>query len=330
MTAVTDQATPADLSFADLALVLFCLIDDLYTDLVPDDVRLRPGHRRMTLSDPEVLTLSVLQEARSNDSETSFVRQMRRDHPALFPGLRDRSRYHRRRKALAGVHQILFARIAAGLASGAAWLTLDSAPVETTKGAGVRPPERSQTGARSIPHPTSMGWEAAYHFKSVRHMLFFGFRLHLVVTDDGAVAEFALAPANEPERDVAEGMLRAVARSETGLVLGDAGYSGADFRSRVGALGHTLWALPKDSALPPEGVTAAASKAWRRWVRSKRALVETVFAMLADQFGIERTRARSLDGAWTRVVAKVLAFDLGVHLNRASGRASLAIKPLYS
>ena len=323
MTAVTSQATPADLPLADLALVLFCLIDDLYTELVPEAVRLRPGHRRMTLSDPEVLTLSVLQEARSNDSETSFVRQMRRDHPALFPGLRDRSRYHRRRKALAGVHQVLFARIAAGLASGAAWLTLDSAPVETTKGAGVRPPERSQTGARSIP-------EAAYHFKSVRHMLFFGFRLHLVVTDDGAVAEFALAPANEPERDVAEGMLRAVARSETGLVLGDAGYAGADFRSRVGALGHTLWALPKDSAPPPEGVTAAESKAWRRWVRSKRALVETVFAMLADQFGIERTRARSLDGTWTRVVAKVLAFDLGVHLNRASGRASLAIKPLYS
>lgn len=317
MTAVTSQATPADLPLADLALVLFCLIDDLYTELVPEAVRLRPGHGRMTLSDPEVLTLSVLQEARSNDSETSFVRQMRRDHPALFPGLRDRSRYHRRRKALAGVHQVLFARIAAGLASGAAWLTLDSAPVETTK------VERSQTGARSIP-------EAAYHFKSVRHMLFFGFRLHLVVTDDGAVAEFALAPANEPERDVAEGMLRAVARSETGLVLGDAGYTGADFRSRVGALGHTLWALPKDSAPPPEGVTAAESKAWRRWVRSKRALVETVFAMLADQFGIERTRARSLDGAWTRVVAKVLAFDLGVHLNRASGRAPLAIKPLYS
>lgn len=316
MTAVTPQATP-ELSTPDLALVLFCLIDDLYRATAPIAVQTRRGHHRMTLSDPEVLTLSVLQEARSNDSEASFVRQMQRDYPTLFPGLRDRSRYHRRRKALLGVQQALFARLAAMLDDGAAWHILDSAPVETVK------VERSQTGKRSIP-------EADYHFKSVRHLLFFGLRLHLTITDEGAVVEFALAPATDGERDVAEGMLRAVAPAETGLVLGDAGYVGEDFAGRVAATDHTLWAVPRDSAAPPEGITEAESQAWRRWLRSRRALVETVFAMLADQFQAERTRARSLLGVQTRMMAKLLAFDLGVYVNRLLGRPSLALKSLYS
>ncbi len=319
MTAVTPEAiaTEALVSTADLFLVVYALIDDLYRALVPDRVRLRPGHHRMTLSDPEVITLSLMQEALSTDSEHAFVRFVQRDHPTLFPGLHDRSRYHRRRKALVDVQRVLFARLAAELDQGAAWHILDSAPVETTK------VERSQTGKRSIP-------EAAYHFKSVRHLLFFGLRLHLVITDEGSVAEFALAPANEGERDVADAMLRGVSAPETGLVLGDAGYVGEDFRRRVAATGHTLWAVPKDSTVPPEGITEAESKAWRRWLRSKRALVETVFAMLADQFQAETTRARSLLGVQTRMVAKLLAFDLGVYLNRLFGRPSLAIKSLYA
>ena len=314
MTAVTPQAIA---STADLFLVVYTLVDDLYQALVPDPVRLRPGYNRMTLSDSEVVTLSLMQEALSLDSEHAFVRRVRRDHQALFPGLRDRTRYHRRRKALLGVQQAIFARLASLLGDGAGWHVLDSAPVETTK------VERSQTGKRSIP-------EASYHFKSVRHQLFFGLRLHVAITDEGAVAEFALAPANVGERDVAEAMLRHVGPSETGLVLGDAGYVGEDFRYRVAQTEHGLWAVPKDSTKPPEGVTEAESKAWRRWLRSKRALVETVFAMLADQFKAETTRARSLLGVQTRMVAKLLAFDLGVYLNRLLGRPPLAIKSLYS
>ena len=317
MTAVTSKATLPDLPFDDLALTIYTLLDDLYHALVPDHVRLRPGRHRMALTDPEVLTLSVLQEARSNDSETSFIRHLRRDHPDLFPDLLSVSRYHRRRKALAGVQHVLFTHLAAALSDGAGWHILDSAPVETTN------VERSQTGKRSIP-------DAAYHFKSVRHQLFFGFRLHLVITDEGAVAAFALAPANVAERDVAEAMLHHVGASETGLVLGDAGYTGEDFRYRIAQTAHNLWAVPKNSTAPPEGITAGESKAWRRWLRSKRALVESVLSMLADQFKAETTRARSLLGVQTRMVAKLLAFDLGVYLNRLLGRPSLAIKSLYA
>lgn len=312
MTAVTPDPTPP---LDDLFLVVYCLVDDLYRTLVPAAVRLRPGHGRMKLSDPEVLTLSVMQEALSADSEASFVRSMRRNRPGLFPGLLSRSRYHRRRKALVGVHQALvgvhqalFAHLAAGFAEHARWLTVDSAPVETTK------VERSQTGAASIP-------EAAYHVRAARKQLFFGLRLHAVVTDEGAVVEFALAPADEGERAVAEGMLAAVGPASSGLVLGDNNYCGPSFEAAAARRGHRAATSPRRTD---------ADRASRLWVRGPRALVETVFGMLADQFCAERTRARSLLGVWTRMVAKVFAFDLSLHINALLGRPVLAVKSLYA
>lgn len=307
MTAVTLQATQ-DLPTPDLALVLFCLIDDLYRDLVPDAVRHRPGHHRMRLSDPEVLTLSVLQEARSNDSEASFVRVMRRDFPGLFPGLLSRSRYHRRRKALVGVQQVLFAHLAASFAEAARWFVVDSAPVESVKVV------RSQTGRKSIP-------EAAYHVRSCGKQLFFGFRLHAVVSDEGAVVEFALAAANEGERAVAEGMLAALGPSASGFVLGDNNYCGPAFAAAAARRGHTVASSPRRTDR---------DRADRLWVRSPRVLVETVFGMLADQFRAETTRARSLLGVWSRMVAKVLAFNLSLHVNALLGRRLLAVKSLYA
>ena len=305
MTAVTSDPTPP---LADLFLVVYCLIDDLYQALVPDRVRLRPGHARMKLSDPEVLTLSVMQEALSVDSELSFVRSVRRNHRGLFPGLLSRSRYHRRRKALAGVQQALFAHLASHFAEHARWLAVDSAPVET---AAV---ERSQTVKRSIP-------EAAYHVRASRKQLFFGFRLHATVTDEGAVVEFALAPANEPERGVAVGMLGAVPPAASGYVLGDNNYCGPAFREAVAPHGHRAETSPRRTDR---------DRAERLWVRSPRVIVETVFSMLADQFNAESTRARSLLGVWSRMVAKVLAFDLSLYVNALLGRPLLAVKSLYA
>jgi hypothetical protein len=60
------------LSTEELFLVLYCTIDELYQEAAPDCVQSRPGSDRLEMSDAEVITLSVMQEGRSNDSELSF------------------------------------------------------------------------------------------------------------------------------------------------------------------------------------------------------------------------------------------------------------------
>ena len=142
------------------------------------------------------------------------------------------------------------------------------------------------------------------------------------MTDQGALADFALCPADVDERTVACEVLRRfegydVLASDRALWRGDA---------RGGrAAGYTLAVSPKRST----PAKSPAEAHWRRWLRSKRDLVETVFGMLADQFKLETTRALSLRGLQTRLAAKVLAFNLSLTINRLVGRDLLAVKSLY-
>jgi hypothetical protein len=55
-----DEATPP---LDDMFLLLFCIIDDLYREVVPEAIQRRSQHRRIAFSDAEVLTLSLMQEA---------------------------------------------------------------------------------------------------------------------------------------------------------------------------------------------------------------------------------------------------------------------------
>ena len=296
-------------------LLVFCLIDDLCREGVPERVCLRSQHRRIQFSDAEVLTLSVVQEALSNDSERSFHRFIEKNYLHLFPKLLARDRYHRRRKALWKVQELLFLHLAKRLSQEVRWLVVDSAPVETAKFA------RSQSARRSIP-------EAEYGFIPSEKRVFFGLRLHALVTDRGVMASFVLSPANGPEREAAEEMLADHAGQ---AVLADNGFGrqrilwNTDGRGRRAARTHDLG----QSEAEPK--TYLAGRGERPALASGQARPDpgSVFGVLSDQFKVERTRARSLWGAGTRIVAKLLSFNLSILLNQMLGRPDLAIKSLY-
>lgn len=312
MTAITSQSTHLHEDVRSLEymfLVVYTLVDDLYNGLVPEAVKRRSQYERIEFSDSEVLTLSLMQEALSMDSEESFFRFIRHNYLYLFPKLVSRDRYNRRRLALMPVTLMLFRHVAAFFRSRAEHLIVDSAPVETA--AFVR----SQSASVSMP-------EAAYGYIPSKKRHFFGFRLHGLITQEGALVDFVLSPANVDERMVAQVLL---ARCGGHYVLGDNGYSGAAMAISAQRHGYALWVSPKQSQAPASREAAC----WRRWLRSKRDMVETVFSILADQFKLETTRALSLLGLKARVAAKLLAFNMSLFVNHLLGRDLLAVKSLY-
>ncbi len=108
-------------------------------------------------------------------------------------------------------------------------------------------------------------------------------------------------------------------------VLADNGYCGDWLTSLFGKNGGALWyALRRSRKAASEGEAAL-----RAWHRGLRARIESVFASLEDQFQIEETRARSVWGVMTRVVAKLLAYMAGFVVNEALGRPGTALKSLY-
>jgi hypothetical protein len=59
----------------------------------------------------------------------------------------------------------------------------------------------------------------------------------------------------------------------------------------------------------------SAKRAWpgivSRWAASKRQLIEGVIRQLKDHFGLERHRAKTLNGPLTPLAAKVAAYTCG-------------------
>jgi hypothetical protein len=262
-----------------------------------------------------------MQEGRSNDSELSFHRVVAKDYLHLFPGLISRSRYHRRRKDLMGIRREMLRSLMNRFRLLAMWLSIDSAPITTAES------PRWKSAQMSI-------WAAEAGFSPSKRQFFLGFRLHLLVSSTGAICDFVLSPANVGERDVAEHMLAVEADwqarqsslfSEARPVLADNGYCGDWLASLFGKNGGALWYALRRSKKAASG----GESALRAWHRGLRARIESVFGSLEDQFQMEETRARSVWGVMTRVVAKLLAYMVGFLANETLGRPGTALKSLY-
>ena len=186
-------------STEELFLIFYCIIDNLYPEVTPDWVRLRNGADRMAMTDPEVITLSIMQEGQSNDSELSFHRVVQKDYLHLFPDLISRSRYHRVQKFLhgkdlMGIQREMLRLLMNRLRLLAVWLAPDSAPLTTAES------PRWKSARISI-------WAAEAGFAPSKQQFFLGFRLHLLVSNTGAICDFVLSPANVGERRVAQHLL---------------------------------------------------------------------------------------------------------------------------
>lgn len=309
--------TEPTVSTEDLFLILYCIVDDLYQEVAPDSIQYRNGAERMVMTDAEVITLSIMQEGRSNDSELSFHRRVQVDYGDLFPDLISRSRYHRRRKDLMGLQREMLRRLMDRLRALAAYLALDSAPITTAES------PRWKSAQMSI-------WAAEAGYCPSKRQFFLGFRLHLLVSDQGALCDFVLSPGNVAERRVAEHLLAVEAAWQARQlvfrpVLTDNGYCGDWLANLFGKHGGALWFALRRSQEP----TSDEEAALRAWQRGLRARIESVLASLADQFKMEQTRARSLWGVMTRVVAKLLSYMTGFVANETLGRPATALKSLY-
>jgi hypothetical protein len=105
------------------------------------------------------------------------------------------------------------------------------------------------------------------------------------------------------------------------LVVADKGDVGADVIRQVKTnYGIELMPIPRhyDKSLP---VSAGS-----QLLRKSRRQIETTIGQCADQMHFEWTRARSLKGLMTSLVAKITAFNLANYFNQLLGEPLLQIK----
>lgn len=296
-----------DFGFADFCLYVYVIVDDIYRELRP--FLRRPGPEPV-FSDSEMLAVSLIGECKGWEQETDLLSNMGA-HRALFPHLPGQSRFNRRRRNLMGAMNLLRRVLLTQLdLAQDRQCVIDSLPVPVVKFHLV---------------PSSTGdWPAhGADFGKVptKKITIFGYKLHLLITLDGLILDFELAPASANDLTVGCELL---AEHTDLVVIGDKGYISAGKAADLEQLNRIhLLTLPKRNQLqqlPPP---------LRRLHNAVRQIVETVNGQLSDQFNIETNHAHSFWGLCTRLYAKLTAHTLCIYINRLLGKPDfLQIKSL--
>ena len=133
---------------------------------------------------------------------------------------------------------------------------------------------------------TSMGW-------------FYGFKLHVIVNDEGELLALRLTPGNVDDR-------QPVVRLAAGLggqLFGDRGYISQALHDVL--LGQGLEWLTKIR----RNMQNRVMRLWDKWLLRKRSLIETIHDQLKNIRQIEHTRHRSVTGCMVNVVAGLVAYS---------------------
>ena len=79
------------------------LIDDVYNEIIPYSIRNRRNISDSKLSDSEVISISIVGEAITVDSEKAWFYFFKKNFKNLFPNICDRTRVNRTKRNLYSV-----------------------------------------------------------------------------------------------------------------------------------------------------------------------------------------------------------------------------------
>lgn len=293
--------------FDDFCLWMYVVIDELWQQVAP--LFSRPGPAPVC-SDSELITMAIVGQCRGWHLETDLISywQERRD---LFPQVPERSRFNRRRRnlmqAINCIRQLVLRVLDVAQER---YCTIDSLPVPVVQFHLV--PGASREWAA---HGATFGKVIT------KKQTIFGYKLHLLITVQGVILDFVLAPAHVTDLTVGEELLL----DHTDLVvLGDKGYISEPLAT---VLAHAnrlhLLTIPRRNQkrqLPAEVA---------RRLNARRQIIETVNGQLTEQLGIANHHAHSFWGLCARLYTKLAAHTLSIYLNRLLGTVDfLQIKHL--
>lgn len=287
----------------DFITVTYIIIDDIYRRITPTYIKERKNINTSIMSDSEIITISLVGELLTIDSEKAWIGFCKKNLRDLFPRFSHRTRFNRTRRGLHGVIDEIRKEITSmiGLADNS-YRIIDSIPIPVCK------------FGRAHFHKTFRGYGATYGNCPSKKETYFGYKLHMLVSLDGYVTDFILTPADIDDRRAVWELFESY---ESITVLGDKGYIGSNLSSDL-KNEKNIDLLP----LKKKNSKKQYPKALRQIIFKLRRRIETTASQLSEQLNIEKVLARSLWGLTTRIKTKVLAYNLCHFVNRILGKTS--------
>ena len=287
------------IDIVDLLTIILVVVDDGY---IAKGHQLRAGKAgvKPEFRDSEVLTLWVAPAFIPYPGETQFVAYIRANHRREFPKLVDQSQYNRRARQWWQVLEALRQAWVSLLgASTDKYLLLDTKPVPVM--GYTRSKRRSDFAGR-----------ASYGDCAARKLHYFGYKLVMLTTLTGVPVVYDLVPANLEERDAAEAVIGRVSDCD---IFGDKGFLGDEWQASVRQRsGNRVW-TPKRA-----NQTQQNPAAFDQLLKRLRERIEASFHQVQNTGrNWERLLAKTVQGLYTRVIAKLASLTLRILLKRDFG-----------
>ena len=324
---------------------VYVLVDDWYKCELAD-MKPKVGAPAQ-MSDSEVLTLAIVGQWRVGvpwQSERGLVRYIHANGRGMFPHMLGKSGFNQRVRHLWGAF-ILLQQAMGTLLDGeaAVYECVDSLPLVAFSG-GQALRQRAHWLWQSTVGRGAGSWFWGDHLLASvsRDEAITGWLLGTAAINDRWLLEAfvsaragqaqlveppRLTPAARAEHTPppvgAMGPFQAVGVAQDRPYLADKGFNGQRW--------VTHWRVQYQATVitvPPDNTPSRWSSRDKTWLASHRQIIETVFARLDQVFHIKHLNAHSRWGQYTRVAAKIAAYNIALFINRLLGRPLGALATL--
>ena len=283
-------------NLTDLFTNIFVIIDDIYNEIIPIGIRNRRNIKDSKLSDSEIITISIVGELLTIDSEKSFFSLLKREYKELFPRLGDRTRFNRTKRNL----HLVISKIRGYISEFMQLYSnnvrvIDSMPIHVCEFGRAR-------------FSKCFKGEASYGICASKKETYFGFKFHALTTVDGFLTDYVITPANIDDRNAVWDLCD---KYRSISIIGDKGYINKRLTPELkGERDINLLFLKRANSRDnyPKEVRQLLFKVRRR--------IETSFSQLTEQLNLNKVKSKSMLGFITRTSIKVLAHNISFLINK--------------
>lgn len=249
---------------------------------------------RPKLSDLELMSLIILAEYKSIDSEHQLFRNL---VGTRLEGKIERSVYNRRKRKLFQYMEQIRQRMANQFNEFESYFVVDSMPLEVCKMSRSTRSKICKEVEEALPDKG---------FCASQQLYFYGYKLHAVCSVSGVFQSFDLTPASVHDihflKDIKAQMTDCV-------LLGDKGYLSSQIQLDLFTTANIYLETPKRNNQKNYQPQFYPFKKCRK-------RIETLFSQLCDQFMIRRNYAKTFAGFKTRILAKITTLTTIQYLNK--------------
>ncbi len=252
------------------------------------------------MADLEVIALSCVMEALGIDSENLLWSKIKKDYPGMFAQLICRTRFNRRRRRLQPYIVKIQDKVSSRLEDQSHVMVIDSIPVPVVKLAREKTYKAFRKSYDTAP---------AKGYSAVNKGWFIGYKLHVVIFDNGVVQQSGVTKGNVHDINYLKGLDKLPAKKQ---LLGDRAY-------RSKPLQMDLFDKHKIKLRVPFRINQHDYKKHPKKYKSKRQMVETFFAQMCDQLNLKRNYAKTYEGLLTRLTTKLSSMSILRWMNHLNG-----------